>query len=66
MAAYDDNLRGPLILSMPGTLPEGAVCPAPVGGQDLVPTFFGFAGIQLPWAMHGHDLTPLLRQPDAA
>ena len=66
VAPYDATLRGPLIASMPGTLPEGATCGAPVGGQDLIPTFFAFAGLPLPWAMHGHDLTPLLRRPAAA
>lgn len=65
LAPYDANLRAPCIVSMPGTLPEGAVCTRPVSGADLVPTFFRFAGIPLPWEMHGHDLTPLLRQPDA-
>lgn len=49
---------------MPGTLPEGKVCRTPVGGADLPPTFFHFAGLELPWAMHGHDLTPLLQNPN--
>jgi arylsulfatase A-like enzyme len=66
LAPYDANIRAPLIVSMPGTLPEGAVCRTPVGGQDLVPTFFRFAGLDLPWEMHGHDLTPLLKDPKAA
>jgi arylsulfatase A-like enzyme len=66
LAPYDANMRAPFIVSMPGTLPEGAVCTTPVGGADLVPTFFQFAGIKLPWEMHGHDLTPLLKKPDAA
>jgi arylsulfatase A-like enzyme len=35
-----------------------------VGGQDLIPTFFALAGIELPWKMHGRNLMPLLRQPD--
>jgi arylsulfatase A-like enzyme len=65
LAPYDANVRAPLIVSMPGTLPQGATCPTPVGGVDLVPTFFQFARIDLPWEMHGHDLTPLLRKPDA-
>jgi arylsulfatase A-like enzyme len=64
-APYDANLRAPLIVSMPGALPEGAVCERPVGGADLVPTFFRFAGIDLPSRMDGHDLTPLLRRPSA-
>lgn len=66
LAPYDANMRAPFIVSMPGTLPEGAVCKTPVGGADLVPTFFAFAGIERPWEMHGHDLTPLLRKPDSA
>ena len=61
LAPYDATIRSPLIVSMPGTLPQGVVCETPVGGADLVPTFFRFAGIELPWKMHGHDLTPLLR-----
>ena len=65
LAPYDANIRSPLIISMPGTLPEGEVCRTPVGGTDLPPTFFRFAGLELPWAMHGHDLTPLLKDPDA-
>ncbi|UCC99199.1 MAG: sulfatase-like hydrolase/transferase [Phycisphaerales bacterium] len=61
VAAYDANIRSPLIISFPGRIPEGSVCPAPVGGVDLVPTFFRFAGIEIPWEMHGHDLSPLLK-----
>jgi arylsulfatase A-like enzyme len=63
LAPYDSTIRSPLIVSMPGTLPENAVCPNPVSGVDLVPTFFSFAGIDVPWKMHGHDLTPLLKRP---
>jgi len=65
VAAYDSNIRSPLIISMPGRIPQGSVCPTPVGGVDLVPTFFRFAGIDLPWEMHGHDLSPLLENPQA-
>jgi len=66
LAPYDANIRSPLIVSMPGTLPEGQVCRTPVGGADLPPTFFKFAGLELPWAMHGHDLSPLLTDPSAS
>lgn len=61
LAPYDANIRSPLIISMPGTLPENKVCPTAVGGADLPPTIFSFAGLPLPWAMHGHDLSPLLK-----
>jgi len=66
LAQYDANVRSPLIISMPGTLPEGKVCRTPVGGVDLPPTMLRFAGMELPWPMHGHDLTPLLDDPNAA
>jgi arylsulfatase A-like enzyme len=65
VAAYDSNIRSPMIISFPGRIPEGEVCPTPVGGVDIVPTIFRFAGIDLPWEMHGHDLTPLLENPRA-
>jgi len=65
LAPYDATIRSPLIVSMPSQLPQDKVCPTPVGGVDLVPTFFQFAGIELPWRMHGHDITPLLKNPDA-
>ncbi len=65
VAAYDANIRSPLILSMPGRIPEGRVCTAPVAGVDLVPTMLRFAGVERPWEMHGRDLSPLLTNPDA-
>jgi arylsulfatase A-like enzyme len=65
LAPYDANIRSPMIVSMPSKLPVGKVCRTPVGGTDLVPTFFRFAGIDLPWAMHGRDITPLLHHPEA-
>ena len=65
LAPYDANIRSPLIISMPGTLPEDKVCATAVGGADLPPTIFSFAGLSLPWEMHGHDLSPLLRDPAA-
>ncbi|MCA9115385.1 MAG: sulfatase-like hydrolase/transferase [Planctomycetaceae bacterium] len=65
LAPYDANIRSPLIISQPGTLPEGKVVEHPVAGVDLAPTFFATAGIKQPWKMHGHDLTPLLHKPDA-
>jgi arylsulfatase A-like enzyme len=65
LAPYDANIRSPLIISMPGTIPEGKVCRTPVSGADLPPTFFRLAGLDQPWTMHGHDLTPLLKDPNA-
>lgn len=65
LAPYDATIRSPMIVSQPGTLPQGKVCRAPVAGVDIPPTFFAAAGIELPWAMHGHNLAPLLANPAA-
>ena len=65
LAPYDANIRSPLIVSFPGKIPAGKVCRHSVSGVDLPPTFFHYAGLELPWKMHGHDLSPLLKNPDA-
>lgn len=64
VAPYEATYRSPLIVSMPGTIPDGKYCPQSVNAPDLVVTFFAQAGIELPWKMHGRDITPLLVQPD--
>jgi arylsulfatase A-like enzyme len=63
LGPYDATIRSPLIFCMPGTLPQGKTCPVPVSGVDFAPTIFRFAGFDLPWKMHGRDLTPLLKDP---
>src|SRR5262245_61396243 len=65
LAPYDATLLSPLIVRRPGTVPAGKVCPVAVSGVDLPPTFFAAAGLPLPWPMHGHDLSPLLKDPKA-
>ena len=64
VAPYDATVACPLIIRPPAKIASataGSVIESPVSGVDLPPTFFSFAGINLPWKMHGHDLSPLLR-----
>jgi arylsulfatase A-like enzyme len=63
LAPYDSTIRGPLIFNWPGHYAEGEVCAVPAGGQNVAPTIFGAAGLELPWEMDGSDLTPLLEEP---
>ena len=56
----------PLIFRLPGPVRQGGICRQPVGIVDLAPTLLGFAGMPLPWEMHGQDLRPLLLRPDFA
>ncbi|MCC5928782.1 MAG: sulfatase-like hydrolase/transferase [Cyclobacteriaceae bacterium] len=63
-APYEANLKAPMIIQWPGVIPKGSVCKHPLGGHDLIPTFFKIAGIDLPWEMHGHDMSRLLKKPE--
>jgi arylsulfatase A-like enzyme len=64
VAPYDANIASPFIVSYPGVVPAGKVSATPVGGHDLVPTIFHYAGLELPWKVHGRDLSPLIQHPD--
>ena len=66
VAPYEASYRSPLIISRPGAIPQGKYCRHPVNAPDLVVTFFAQAGIELPWKMHGRDITPLLNDPEGA
>lgn len=61
---YDDNIRVPMIIRLPDGTSKGQVVRTPVSGIDLIPTFFDYANIELPWKMHGHNLRPLLENPE--
>lgn len=63
IAPYDGTIRSPMIVSMPSRIASNRVCKSIVGGCDIMPTIFNFAGFELPWKVHGHDLTPLLKDP---
>jgi arylsulfatase A-like enzyme len=67
VAPYDATIQSPLIIRPPGNVAAsaGRVIESPVSGVDLPPTFFAYAGIDLPWKMHGHDLSPLLGETAA-
>ncbi|MDA7902334.1 sulfatase-like hydrolase/transferase [Mariniblastus sp.] len=62
VAPYRATVEAPLIIRPPKRIAAGyagRVVDAPVSGVDLPPTFFAQSGIELPWKMHGHDLSPL-------
>jgi len=63
VAPYNATVGAPLIIrptARDARRTAGRVVEAPVSGVDLPPTFFAQAGIDLPWPMHGRDLSPLL------
>jgi len=52
---YEDILRVPLVVSMPGTIPEGVVSNSLQSTVDLPQTFLSFAGLPIPRTMAGVD-----------
>ena len=64
LAPYDATFNSPFIVSFNKQLPEGKVCRSPICGGDLVATFFAYAGLELPWKIHGRDLTAVFKNPE--
>lgn len=57
---YDQAANVPLIVSLPGTLPEGRRVTDPVSIADLCPTIADLCGVAVPTGLHGESLRPLL------
>ncbi|MBX3420686.1 MAG: sulfatase-like hydrolase/transferase [Pirellulaceae bacterium] len=64
VAPYEATYASPLIVSFPGKIPAGRYCPHSINSPDLVVTLFAWAGIDLPWKMHGRDVSRLMCDPD--
>ncbi|MDQ3330927.1 MAG: sulfatase [Planctomycetota bacterium] len=58
-AAYDESLRIPLLISVPGG-GKGRTADAMVLNVDLAPTLLDFAGVSVPDAMQGRSLRACL------
>jgi arylsulfatase A-like enzyme len=56
---YEDLIRVPMVVSMPGTIPEGVVSTSLQSTVDLPQTFLSFADIPVPRNMTGIDEKPV-------
>lgn len=59
-AFYDDLMRVPLLLRLPGRIPAGKTCAAPAMSVDLAPTILDYLGAAPLSKAHGHSLRPFL------
>jgi arylsulfatase A-like enzyme len=58
---WEGGVRMPFVARWPGRIPAGSVCREPVMTIDLLPTFAGLAGAELPKnPIDGKDVWPLL------
>ncbi len=62
---YDDLVRIPLLMRLPGRIRPGTVVSQPVSQIDLMPTILDYAGLPAAAATHGRSLRPLIEgRPD--
>ena len=59
--AYDESIRIPLILRLPGVVPAGQRYDGLVSGIDIYPTCLGLCGLSAPAEVQGLDLSAALR-----
>jgi arylsulfatase A-like enzyme len=58
---YEESLRMPLLVRWPAVVGAGSVTDAMALNVDFAPTFLEAAGVEVPAAMQGRSLVPLLR-----
>jgi arylsulfatase A-like enzyme len=56
MVFYEEALRVPLLIRMPGKIKAGQVLDAPATGADVAPTILDYMGQAVPANMHGRSL----------
>jgi len=61
---YEDAVRIPLIMRMPGRIPAGIRLSAPVRIYDILPTVLDLAGLPGPAFSFGRSLLPLIKNPE--
>jgi len=64
-ALWEEPARTPLIWVVPGMTQPGTKSKKPVDLMSLYPTLCSLAGIERPEHVNGHDITPLLKDPNA-
>jgi len=56
---YEEALRMPLVMWLPGRIPHGSVNKDMLTNVDFAPTFLDYAGLKKPAAMQGRSFLPL-------
>src|SRR5258706_4884566 len=57
---YEQSLRVPLIIRYPKAIKAGTVSEAMTVNVDYAPTVLDYAGVEIPAAIHGKSLRPIL------
>ncbi|MFZ5833577.1 MAG: sulfatase, partial [Planctomycetota bacterium] len=62
-APYDEALRIPLVMRLPGMIGAGTTSESIALNIDMAPTFLDLAGVAIPGAVQGKSLVPVLGDP---
>ena len=62
---YDDLVRIPLLMRLPGRINPGTVVDQPVSQIDFMPTIMDYAGLPIPEGIHGASMRPLVEGREA-
>jgi arylsulfatase A-like enzyme len=65
-ALWEESTRTVFVWRAPGVTAPGGVCGRPVDFSSVYPTVCALASLPLPAHLDGRDLSPLLKNPDAA
>ena len=57
---FDDLLRVPLLMRLPGVIKPGTVVEQPVSHVDYMPTILDYLGFPIPGKIHGRSMRPLV------
>jgi arylsulfatase A-like enzyme len=57
---FDDLVRIPLALRLPGAIRPGTVVKQPVSQIDFMPTILDYVGLPVPEKIHGRSMRPLI------
>lgn len=63
-AFYDDLVRTPFVVRLPGVIKPGTVVSQPVSQIDVMPTILDYVGQSVPEGLHGKSLRPLIEGRD--
>jgi arylsulfatase len=61
---YDDLVRIPLLMRLPGQIKPGTVVGNPVSQVDFMPTIMDYASLPIPDEIHGASMRPLVEGRD--
>lgn len=61
---FDDLVRIPLAMRLPGRIQPGTVVKQPVSQIDYMPTILDYVGVPIPAGIHGRSMRPLIEGRD--